>query len=127
MKVRSKKGRELHVPGEVGQLFIDAGLAELVPEPIKKHEPKTTWRVISDHADLQDAPMTKKPAFIVAAECASCNQKVWLKGPNPMEQKFFHCGVGELPPADLLKRGVIEPPNTSHVKPFPAPLEWVGS
>jgi hypothetical protein len=113
MKVKSKKGTVLNVAREVGQLFVDAGMAELVPEEIQKLVPKTTWRAVSDLADLEDTAIVKKPSFMIAAECASCHAKVWFKWPDALKQTFFHCGAAEKVPEDIIKRGIVGPPKTT--------------
>jgi hypothetical protein len=123
MKVKSLKGTVAHLPGDIAQFLVDAGIAEKVDPyqqpPVEKRIPRTTWWLDTGSVTADTAPGIKTPTPLVMAACASCSQTRSFSGPNAMQQKFSHCGITELPPADLQKRRRVEPP-ALYTAPRPA-------
>ena len=104
-------GVEKHVSQEVGQGFIDAGLAD---EVVSDHEvqqrklkeqkkgPNTTWRAVRGQisGDYEEQPF-------IYHYCSTCGQSGYFTGRSAhLTQVFRHCGVAEQPPRDVVERYV---------------------
>ncbi len=98
MQIRYKNnGAVKHVANEVGQGFIDAGLADevrpCITAPIPT--PKTTWEVLPGEREGQSP--------FVHAFCSGCSHHLISPSPSPTT-RFQHCRTLETVPAEIGKK-----------------------
>lgn len=121
--VITKTGRMFHLPPDVGQCFIEAGLATVfVPPPVVLPDPDMSWKVVS----LVDGmlalegycPRCKERPHIAFDQKVLPEIKETPRGPvetfktiSPMEQaqqlrgrSWFHCGINQPIDEDAVKR-----------------------
>jgi hypothetical protein len=112
MHIREKlSGQSFHVQSEVARNLIASGLCEQVVEEKKPtsfadflfgKKPNTRWAVA--YLDSLEQQLS------IVAKCSTCKQHMsWsgtaiLKTSGEDRNKFFHCGVGEQIPSNVLKR-----------------------
>lgn len=108
MEVRFKTNpaRTIHLPPDLAEVLLllpGTPLEKLPPVEPRKAEPRTRWSVGQMGYSL-GSPLC------ITALCANCKSAMtWegagiLKSASEDRNKFFHCGVREQVPKDILKR-----------------------
>jgi len=100
MKIQFKNGKISNARGDVGALFVDAGLATEVFDTVTPAfvvKQPTAWRVgLANGTPFIAAKCPNQP-------CASQVSKHAAQGPNAAAQPYWHCGIkgGELCPPEI--------------------------
>jgi len=100
MKIRFNNGAVQTARGDVGILFVAAGLAQEVFDVAPKPIIPTVWGA--------GTVMETGEAYIIATcqngLCASSHNTHRAFGPNATKTLFYHCGKGESCPPEIAKK-----------------------